>query len=101
MKISCLGVSVTVVPRVSDLVATAFGRFTFPPDSIIAELVIMKMINNTRKMSVNGVMLISATMPESSPPLPPRGVMAIGKLRCEIMKDLCYLDTKEPVQVRD
>jgi len=69
-KISCFGVRVTVVPRDSERVATAFGRLTLPPDSIIAELVIIKMISRTRKISVKGVMLISATISEllSSPP---------------------------------
>jgi hypothetical protein len=45
------------------------GKFTLPPDSIIAELVIIKIINKTRKISVSGVILISATIsPLSSPP---------------------------------
>src|SRR5262249_49893853 len=62
---------------------------TFGPDSTIAELVIMKMISSTRKMSVSGVMLISATMPSPSPPsfsgnlpsatFPPEGTDAVDE----------------------
>jgi hypothetical protein len=71
-----LGVRVTVVPLDSDLVETAFGKLTLPPDSIIAELVIMNMISNTRKISVRGVILISATISELSSPL--KEVIAIA-----------------------
>src|ERR1051326_8952987 len=53
----------TVRPRASCTVCDAFGRFTFAADSTIADVVIMKMISSTRKMSVSGVMLISAISP--------------------------------------
>src|SRR5262245_40995026 len=53
------------MPRVSADVSLARGRFTLAADSMIADCVTMKMIRSTRKMSVSGVMLISATM---SPP---------------------------------
>src|SRR5690349_7603301 len=50
------------------------GRFTFspafappPPWFTITELVTMKMISSTRKMSVSGVMLISEKTPSASP----------------------------------
>src|SRR6266481_4155458 len=49
--------------------APARGRFTFVPCWVSAVLVTMKMISRTRKMSVSGVTLISATM--SSPPSSP------------------------------
>ena len=58
----------TVKPRASCTVCVAFGRFTLAADSTITEVVIMKMISSTRKMSVSGVMLISAMSdsPDSS-----------------------------------
>src|SRR5581483_1258502 len=98
--ISCLGVIVTVMPRDSDWVATALGRLTLPPDSIIAELVIMKMISSTRKISVSGVMLISATMSELSS-LPPSGVIAMIFLDAHGLDDLADLDAKQTVDGRD
>src|SRR5262245_59493741 len=44
---------------------------TFAPESTIATLVTMKMMRRTRKMSVSGVMLISAMMWQR--PRPPAG----------------------------
>src|SRR5688572_18952617 len=83
------------MPRDSDWVATALGRFTLPPDSIIAELVIMKMISKTRKMSVRGVMLISATMSELSSLLP-SGVSAMADaLTVHIAENSCDLDAEQ------
>src|SRR5687768_10424874 len=60
-------VTMTFVPRDScGCVIVAFGKFTLAADSTIADCVIMKMIKSTRKMSVSGVMLISAMT--ASPP---------------------------------
>src|SRR5271166_3655347 len=50
--------------------ASALGRSTCAADSIVTAVVTMKMISRTRKMSVSGVMLMSAKTPPS-PPLGP------------------------------
>src|SRR5258708_33467278 len=55
-----LGLSVVVVG------ALALGKSTCAADSIVTAVVTMKMISRTRKISVNGVMLMSANTP---PPL--------------------------------
>src|SRR5262249_7782940 len=68
-KISCDGVIVTMTPFCSCSSAFDCGRST-PSGFIIADVVIMKMISRTRKTSVSGVTLISATMPRRRVPLP-------------------------------
>src|SRR5438270_666546 len=47
--------------------ASALGRSTWAADSMVTEVVTMKMINKTRKMSVNGVMLMSEKTLASPP----------------------------------
>src|SRR5262249_54617372 len=59
---SFAGVIVTMTPFASSWVSGAFGRSTSAAGFTIAEVVIMKMIRRTRKTSVSGVTLISATM---------------------------------------
>src|SRR5690242_14354718 len=59
---SWLGVTVMVISRGCDEVLSTSGRLILAPDSTIAALVTMKMISKTRTISVNGVMLISATI---------------------------------------
>src|SRR5437879_3665177 len=49
-----------MTPLDSGLVFSARGKSTCAADSTVTEVVTMKMISRTRKMSVNGVMLISA-----------------------------------------
>src|SRR5262249_49348697 len=51
-----------MIPDGSAPPAPARGRFTFVPCCVSAVPVTMKMISNTRKMSVRGVTLISATI---------------------------------------
>src|SRR5258706_16336108 len=51
-----------VISRGCEAVLSTSGRLILAPDSTIAALVTMKMISRTRKMSVSGVMLISATI---------------------------------------
>src|SRR5262245_60459530 len=53
---------VTITPRVSWSSGAALGRSTSAAGFTMAEVVIMKMMSNTRKTSVSGVTLISATM---------------------------------------
>src|SRR5215510_11653852 len=53
---------VTITPRVSCSSAAALGRSTSAAGFTMAEVVIMKMMSSTRKTSVSGVTLISATM---------------------------------------
>src|SRR5262245_45080639 len=53
---------VTITPRVSWSSGAALGRSTSAAGFTMAEVVIMKMMSSTRKTSVSGVMLISATM---------------------------------------
>src|SRR5579871_1340240 len=50
-----------MTPRVCSSFDSAFGRFTSAAGFTIAEAVIMKMMSSTRKTSVSGVTLISAT----------------------------------------
>src|SRR6185503_10117264 len=64
---SFLGVTVITICRGSDLVSSTSGRLMFAPDCTMATLVTIKIISNTRKMSVSGVMLISAMMAELLP----------------------------------
>src|SRR5262245_59021363 len=66
-KISFCGVTVITICRGSDLVSSTWGRLMFAPDCTIATLVTMKMINSTRKISVSGVILISAIIAEPLP----------------------------------
>src|SRR5262245_16843672 len=68
---------VTMTPFCSCSSAFDCGRST-PSGFIIADVVIMKMISRTKKTSVSGVTLISATMPRRRGPLlsamdPPAG----------------------------
>src|SRR5262249_5059226 len=85
----------------SDCVATALGKLTLPPDSIIAELVIMKMIKRTKKMSVKGVILISAMISEPFS-LPLSGVIAIRiTSRAHVLENLCNLNAEKTVEGRD
>src|SRR5574337_135160 len=58
-------VAVMTIPEGSAPPAPARGKFTLVPCCVRAVLVTMKMISNTRKMSVSGVTLISATMSPS------------------------------------
>src|SRR5262249_54870184 len=53
---------VTTIPLVSVSSSAALGRSTSAAGFTIAEVVIMKMMSSTRKTSVSGVTLISATM---------------------------------------
>src|SRR5881296_1765016 len=53
---------VTMMPLVSVSSSAALGRSTSAAGFTIAEVVIMKMMRRTRKTSVSGVTLISATM---------------------------------------
>src|SRR4029077_6748228 len=53
---------VTMMPLVSVSSSAALGRSTSAAGFTIAEVVIMKMMSSTRKTSVSGVTLISATM---------------------------------------
>src|SRR5271166_1965549 len=57
--------------------ASALGKSTWAADSIVTAVVTMKMISRTRKISVNGVMLMSANTPP-----PSFLVIAIGKYLC-------------------
>src|SRR5262245_26849558 len=68
-------VTVTVTPLGVVEATAELGRSTSLPWFEITLVVTMKMIRRTRKMSVSGVMLISATMPSeiSSSPPPPLG----------------------------
>src|SRR5581483_2692048 len=66
-KISFCGVTVITICRGSDFVSSTCGKLILAPDCTIATLVTIKMINSTKKMSVNGVMLISAIMAEPLP----------------------------------
>src|SRR2546425_5561833 len=65
-----------VISRGCDAVVSTSGKLILAPDSTIAELVIMKMISRTRKMSVSGVMLISAMT--SEPRFSSSGLKAIS-----------------------
>ena len=81
----------TVSPRASCTVCEAFGRFTLAADSTIADVVIMKMISSTRKMSVSGVMLISAMIPsDDSSALNLLSAMDASQVRC--LEDLAEPD---------
>src|SRR5262249_2497431 len=51
-----------MTPWVSSCCSLVSGRFTSAAGFTIADVVIMKMMSRTRKTSVSGVMLISATM---------------------------------------
>src|SRR5690349_13570036 len=51
-----------MTPWVSSCCSLVSGRFTSAAGFTIADVVIMKMMRSTRKTSVSGVMLISATM---------------------------------------
>src|SRR5215207_4426948 len=64
---SFCGVTVMTICRGSDFVSSTSGRLILAPDWTIATLVTMKMISSTRKMSVSGVMLISAIIAELLP----------------------------------
>ena len=55
-----------MTPLFSGAVLVAFGRSTWAADSMVTEVVTMKMISRTRKISVSGVILMSAKTP---PPL--------------------------------
>ena len=56
-----------MTPLFSGAVLVALGRSTCAADSIVTEVVTMKMISRTRKISVSGVILMSA----KTPPPPP------------------------------
>src|SRR5450756_2475631 len=56
---SWFGVTVMVTSRGCEEVLSTSGKLILAPDSTIAALVTMKMISNTRKISVSGVMLMS------------------------------------------
>src|SRR5271156_6327658 len=62
---------------VGDAAASALGKSTCAADSIVTAVVTMKMISRTRKISVNGVMLMSA-----NPPPPLFLLIAMGKYLC-------------------
>src|SRR5438093_13513119 len=66
-KISFCGVTVMTICLGSSWVSCTWGRLIVAPDCTIATLVTMKMISSTRKISVSGVMLISAMMAEQLP----------------------------------
>src|SRR5262249_393880 len=53
-----------VISRGCEEVESTSGKLILAPDSTMAALVTMKMISRTRKISVSGVMLISATIGE-------------------------------------
>src|SRR5262245_58254757 len=61
----------------------------------------MKMINRTRKMSVRGVILISAIISEPFS-LPLKGVIAIiAASRVDVLENLCNLNAEKTVESRD
>src|SRR4029077_14680076 len=61
-------------PLFSGVVSPASGRLTRAADSTATDVVTMKMMRRTRKMSVSGVMLIS----QNIPPPPVGELIAIG-----------------------
>src|ERR1700684_1781845 len=66
-------------PLFSGAVLVALGRSTCAADSIVTEVVTMKMINSTKKISVSGVILMSAKTPP--PPLGPLPATALRPLK--------------------
>src|SRR5271167_2874195 len=66
--------------------ASALGRSTCAADSIVTAVVTMKMISSTRKISVKGVILMSA----KTPPLPLLGPLTAirSASRRRVMLDL-------------
>src|SRR5580700_9196634 len=80
-------------------VASALGKSTCAADSTVTEVVTMKMISRTRKISVSGVMLMSA----KTPPLPPFGPLAATALsplqRC--VDQTIAVDLQQRVDVLD
>src|SRR5271166_2024674 len=60
-----------MTPLFSGAVLVALGKSTCAADSTVTEVVTMKMISRTRKISVSGVILMSAKTP-----LPPLGPLA-------------------------
>src|SRR5271155_2167293 len=66
-----------MTPLFSGAVLVALGRSTCAADSIVTDVVTMKMISSTRKISVSGVILMSAKTP---PPLPPWGPLIATRL---------------------
>src|SRR5215472_7450161 len=88
--ISPWAVIVTLTPVGAADATAELGRSTFLPCVEITDVVTIKMISSTRKMSVSGVMLISATMssPVSSPALG-REWMATASLRSDGRRGRC------------
>src|ERR1022692_2082676 len=65
-----------MTPLFSGEVFSASGRSIWAADSIVTEVVTMKMISSTKKISVSGVILMSA----KTPPVPPWGPLAATAL---------------------
>src|ERR1700683_37803 len=68
-----------MTPLFSGEVFSANGRSTWAADSIVTEVVTMKMINSTKKISVSGVILMSAKTPP--PPVVPLTATALSPLQ--------------------
>src|SRR5579885_41872 len=86
-----------MTPLFSGLVLVAFGRSTCAADSMVTEVVTIKMISSTRKISVSGVMLMSAKTP---PPPPPGPLMAMRLPPLERRVDQAIrVDMKDGVDV--
>src|ERR1700736_514531 len=68
-----------MTPLFSGEVFSAKGRSTWAADSIVTEVVTMKMISSTKKISVSGVILMSEKTPP--PPLGPLTATALPPLQ--------------------
>src|ERR1700691_388621 len=73
-----------MTPLFSGAVLVALGKSTCAADSIVTEVVTMKMISRTRKISVSGVILMSAKTPPPSPPCGPLIATGLFPLECSV-----------------
>src|SRR3984893_581007 len=85
-----------MTPLLSGEVFSAKGKSTWAADSMVTEVVTMKMISSTRKISVSGVMLMSAKTPP--PPLGPLTATALPPLQRRVDQTIA-VDLQKRVNV--
>src|SRR5579863_7225600 len=73
-----------MTPLFSGAVLVALGKSTCAADSMVTEVVTMKMISSTRKISVSCVILMSAKTPPPSPPCGPLIATRLSPLQCGV-----------------
>src|SRR5271169_2581855 len=73
-----------MTPLFSGAVLVALGRSTCAADSIVTEVVTMKMISRTRKMSVSGVMLMLSKTPPPPDTCGPLIATRLSPLQCRV-----------------